>query len=85
MHTKRPAPVIQQTCVRCCGTGRIRERGNRIICKACAGAGLINAVERARLLSNTSQSVARRTQKMRMVGDKYRTRGGRRPNPCVRP
>jgi hypothetical protein len=38
-HNGRPAPVIQETCVRCCGTGKIRERGDRIICKACAGAG----------------------------------------------
>jgi len=38
-HNNRPAPVIQETCVRCCGTGRIRERGDRIICKACAGTG----------------------------------------------
>jgi DnaJ-class molecular chaperone len=41
VHNDRPAPVIQQTCVRCCGTGRVRERGNRIICKACAGSGRI--------------------------------------------
>ncbi len=27
--------------MRCCGTGRIRERGDRIICKACAGTGRI--------------------------------------------
>lgn len=44
MHNHRPAPVAQQTCVRCCGTGRIRERGNRIICKACAGTGRVTAV-----------------------------------------
>lgn len=37
----RPAPILQQTCVRCCGTGRIRERGDRIICKACAGTGRV--------------------------------------------
>ena len=41
MHNERPAPAVQQTCERCCGTGRIRERGNRIICKACAGTGRI--------------------------------------------
>jgi len=45
MHNNRVAPIVQQTCVRCCGTGRIRERGNRIICKTCAGAGRINAAE----------------------------------------
>jgi DnaJ-class molecular chaperone len=38
-HNNRPAPILQQTCVRCCGVGRIRERGDRIICKACAGTG----------------------------------------------
>lgn len=42
-HNDRPATLIQHTCVRCCGTGRIRERGNRIICKACAGAGRTTA------------------------------------------
>jgi DnaJ-class molecular chaperone len=41
VHNKRPARVVEQTCVRCCGTGRIRERGNRIICKTCAGTGRI--------------------------------------------
>jgi uncharacterized membrane protein len=35
----RPPPVILETCVPCCGTGRIRERGNRIICKTCTGTG----------------------------------------------
>ena len=39
IHNNRVATVIQQTCVRCCGTGRVRERGNRIICKTCAGTG----------------------------------------------
>jgi DnaJ-class molecular chaperone len=39
IHNHRPPPVIQQTCVRCCGTGRVRERGNQIICKVCAGSG----------------------------------------------
>jgi hypothetical protein len=48
MHNNRPAPVVQETCVRCCGTGRIRERGDRIVCKACAGTGRIAVVtERA--------------------------------------
>jgi DnaJ-class molecular chaperone len=43
-----PAAVVQETCVRCYGTGRVRERGDRIICKACAGRGRVNAkVERA--------------------------------------
>jgi DnaJ-class molecular chaperone len=39
MHNDRVPTVIQETCVRCCGTGRIRERGTRIICKPCAGTG----------------------------------------------
>ena len=39
IHNNRPAPVLQETCVRCCGTGRVRERGERIICKVCAGTG----------------------------------------------
>jgi DnaJ-class molecular chaperone len=48
IHNNRTAPVIQHTCVRCCGTGRIRERGNRIICIACAGAGRTTVItERA--------------------------------------
>ncbi len=38
-HNNRPAPVRQETCVQCFGTGRIRERGDKIICKACAGTG----------------------------------------------
>ena len=40
------APVILHTCERCLGSGRIRERGNRIVCKACAGAGKAIAAER---------------------------------------
>jgi DnaJ-class molecular chaperone len=40
-HNNRPATIVQETCVRCCGTGRIRERGDRIICKPCAGTGRI--------------------------------------------
>jgi DnaJ-class molecular chaperone len=42
VHNDRAPPVAQQTCVRCCGTGRVRERGERIVCKACAGTGRIN-------------------------------------------
>jgi DnaJ-class molecular chaperone len=41
-HGDSSAAAVQQTCVRCCGTGRIRERGDRIICKTCAGTGRIN-------------------------------------------
>jgi len=40
-HNDRVAPPAQETCVRCFGVGRIRERGNRILCKACAGTGRI--------------------------------------------
>jgi len=42
VHNNRAPPVVHQTCVRCSGTGHVRERGNRIICKACAGSGKIN-------------------------------------------
>jgi len=42
VHNHRTPPVVQQTCVRCSGTGRVRERGNRIICKACGGSGKMN-------------------------------------------
>ena len=45
VHNSGPAPIAQETCVRCCGTGRIRERGDRIICKACAGTGRVNMVK----------------------------------------
>jgi DnaJ-class molecular chaperone len=38
-----PAPVRQETCVRCCGTGRVRLRGDRIICKPCDGSGRVVA------------------------------------------
>jgi DnaJ-class molecular chaperone len=40
-HNNRVPTVIQETCVRCYGTGHIRERGDRIRCKACAGAGRV--------------------------------------------
>ncbi len=39
MHNDRAPYIVQETCVRCCGIGRIRERGDRIVCKACAGTG----------------------------------------------
>jgi DnaJ-class molecular chaperone len=41
--TDHPAPAIQETCVRCYGTGWVRERGDRLRCKACAGSGRIIA------------------------------------------
>ncbi len=48
IHNNRVAPVLQQTCVRCCGTGHVRERGSRLICKICTGTGrTVVAAERA--------------------------------------
>jgi DnaJ-class molecular chaperone len=44
MHNDRPAVPAQETCVQCCGTGRVRERGNRLICKPCAGTGRVTVV-----------------------------------------
>jgi DnaJ-class molecular chaperone len=42
------ALVAQRTCVRCSGTGWIRERGGQITCKACKGSGKVAAkVDRA--------------------------------------
>jgi DnaJ-class molecular chaperone len=41
----RTPHVIQETCERCYGTGRIRERGTRIICKACGGSGRLTVTE----------------------------------------
>jgi len=39
----RSTPVVQQTCVRCCGTGWVRERGSKITCKPCRGSGRVVA------------------------------------------
>jgi DnaJ-class molecular chaperone len=41
--TDHPAPVVQVTCVRCHGTGWVRERGDRLRCKTCAGSGRVTA------------------------------------------
>lgn len=47
---KRRLPVhndstpAQETCVRCCGTGHVRERGNRFRCKICRGSGRVAVV-----------------------------------------
>lgn len=42
------APVVQETCTRCRGTGFVRERGNKMICKPCKGTGRVTAtIERA--------------------------------------
>jgi DnaJ-class molecular chaperone len=48
IHNDRVAPVVQQTCMRCYGTGRVRERGNRIICRVCGGTGKVDAVTERR-------------------------------------
>jgi DnaJ-class molecular chaperone len=48
MHNNRVAPVVQKTCVRCSGTGRVSERGHRIACRVCAGAGKVDAVTELR-------------------------------------
>jgi DnaJ-class molecular chaperone len=37
-----PAPIVQETCVRCYGTGWIRERGTKIVCKPCKGSGRLD-------------------------------------------
>jgi DnaJ-class molecular chaperone len=60
MIQNRPlAPVFQQTCKRCCGTCRVRERGNLIICRVCEGTGKVvaAAAERDFLMQNRSSSV----------------------------
>jgi DnaJ-class molecular chaperone len=36
------AAVVQETCVRCYGTGWIRERGSKIMCKSCKGSGRLD-------------------------------------------
>ena len=44
----KPSPAIQQTCVRCCGTGFVRERGSKMVCRPCKGSGRVAAeMERA--------------------------------------
>jgi len=37
----RAPAATQETCPRCRGTGHVRERGQRLICKACAGTGRV--------------------------------------------
>ena len=37
VHNDRAPPVVQQTCVRCCGTGRVRERGGPSSAKPARG------------------------------------------------
>ncbi len=43
MYNNRAPPVIKQTCERCRGTGWVRERGSRIVCKPCNGTGKVDA------------------------------------------
>jgi DnaJ-class molecular chaperone len=40
-HNNRDPVVVARTCVRCYGTGHVRERGTRLICKACTGSGRV--------------------------------------------
>jgi hypothetical protein len=44
MQNDRTPTVAQETCVRCCGTGHVRERGQRLICKVCKGTGRTTVV-----------------------------------------
>jgi hypothetical protein len=46
MHNDRTPKAVQQTCVRCCGTGRVRESGNRLVCQTCAGSGRTAVAEK---------------------------------------
>ncbi len=39
----RSEPIAQETCTRCCGTGWVRERGSKIVCKPCKGTGRVAA------------------------------------------
>ncbi len=50
-HYHRPPVMIETSCLRCYGTGHLRERGNRIICKTCGGKGKVVAATPA---SNTT-------------------------------
>jgi DnaJ-class molecular chaperone len=45
IHNKPVAPVVQQTCKRCCGARRVREGSNFIACRVCAGSGRAESVE----------------------------------------
>lgn len=45
-HDDRAPSVVQETCVQCYGTGRIRERGDRLVCKTCVGSGRVVKAER---------------------------------------
>jgi hypothetical protein len=58
IHNKPAAPFVQQTCKRCCGACRVRDRGNFIICRDCGGTGKVvaDAAERAFLMRYRSSS-----------------------------
>jgi DnaJ-class molecular chaperone len=38
-----PAPASKEACPRCRGIGWARERGSKIVCKACNGTGRVDA------------------------------------------
>jgi DnaJ-class molecular chaperone len=42
---RQPGPAVarKETCTRCYGTGWVRERGSKIVCKPCAGTGRVDA------------------------------------------
>jgi DnaJ-class molecular chaperone len=48
IHNNRVAKAVQKNCPRCSGTGRVSERGNRIVCRVCAGAGKVEAATEKR-------------------------------------
>jgi DnaJ-class molecular chaperone len=43
MPSERAIQLVQETCVRCYGTGYVRERGDRLRCQTCAASGRIVA------------------------------------------
>jgi hypothetical protein len=56
IHNKPAAPFVQPTCKRCFSIGRVRERGQLVICRVCAGTGKAGAAaERAALRITTRE------------------------------
>ena len=43
IHKAGPAPASKEACPRCRGIGWARERGSKIVCKACNGTGRVDA------------------------------------------
>ena len=43
IHKPGPAQPTKETCPRCRGIGWARERGSKIVCKACNGTGRADA------------------------------------------